>query len=120
MRRSWEARVDDMVAALDEIERFVAGMDYEEFLADPKTQKAVLADLWVLAETAERVGEEFTRHHRTVPWDHMRAFRETFDCARFTFDIRELWRVARAELPRIATPLRRLQVPTVEDELPAL
>jgi uncharacterized protein with HEPN domain len=46
--RSWQERIEDILAAIAEIESFMAGMNREQFLADAKTLKAVVADLTII------------------------------------------------------------------------
>jgi predicted nucleotidyltransferase len=41
--RAWQERIQDILAALAEIDSFAAGMTREQFLADAKTLKAVAA-----------------------------------------------------------------------------
>jgi uncharacterized protein with HEPN domain len=50
--RTGRERIEDILAAIAEIASFVAGMSRDQFLADPKTLKAVVADLTVIGEAA--------------------------------------------------------------------
>lgn len=47
---------------------FVAGMSQEEFLADAKTQHAVVRSLEVIGEAANQLSHETRASLSTVPW----------------------------------------------------
>jgi uncharacterized protein with HEPN domain len=73
--RSWEARLRDILDAVDEILDFTAGMDEDSLAADAKTLKAVLADFAIIGEAATHLPEEVTDSHPGLPWRSMRAMR---------------------------------------------
>lgn len=56
--RKWPRRVEDILDAIEEIQSFVQGMSYEQFQSDPKTLKAVAADLIVIGEAAGHIPPE--------------------------------------------------------------
>ena len=47
--------LDDILEAVEKIEQFTEGMDYEEFTADPKTVDAVLRNFEVIGEAAKNI-----------------------------------------------------------------
>jgi uncharacterized protein with HEPN domain len=55
--RNWQERIEDILATIAEIEPFMAGMNREQFLADDKTLKAVVADLTIIGEAARHIPE---------------------------------------------------------------
>jgi uncharacterized protein with HEPN domain len=57
---------------------FVEGLSKEDFLADRRTQQAVVMSLIVIGEAATKVMDgyaEFANQHRQVPWRSMRGTR---------------------------------------------
>jgi uncharacterized protein with HEPN domain len=60
-------------AAADAI-GFVEGMSHAEFLADKRTQQAVVMSLIVLGEAATKVMDrypDFANAHSQIPWRNM-------------------------------------------------
>jgi len=53
--RDWILRIEDILAAIDEIGQFIKGMTYESFITDMKTLKAVLYSIAVIGEAARLV-----------------------------------------------------------------
>ena len=64
-------------AAADAI-TFTEGMSRDDFLADKRTQQAVIMSLIVLGEAATKVMDrypDFANEHPQVPWRNMRGMR---------------------------------------------
>ena len=57
-RREWTIRVDDMIAAIDKVRGYTAGMDKAAFAADERTIDAVVRNLIVIGEAAGHVPED--------------------------------------------------------------
>jgi uncharacterized protein with HEPN domain len=54
-RREWVIRIDDIIAAVDKILSYTAGMDRAGFAADERTIDAVVRNLIVIGEAAGHV-----------------------------------------------------------------
>ena len=66
--------LDHILECIGWIERFTAeGRD--AFFKDRKTQSAVLRELQTLAESTERLSEEFKSRHPQIPWRNIAGFR---------------------------------------------
>ena len=53
--RSYTLYLTDIADAMAKIEEFVAGMTYEEFRLDDKTQSAVIRKFEVIGEAAKKI-----------------------------------------------------------------
>lgn len=70
--------LDHMRLAATDACSFVEGLSKEDFLADRRTQQAVVMRLIVIGEAATKVMDgyaEFANQHRQVPWRSMRGTR---------------------------------------------
>jgi uncharacterized protein with HEPN domain len=47
--------IDQMLAAASDVRRFIDGMSKEDFLADKRTQQAVVMSLVIIGEAAARI-----------------------------------------------------------------
>lgn len=68
MKRDPVACLADMLDYARDAQSFVAGMDFQVFAADRKTQYAVLRALEVIGEAAKRVPDDVQRRFPDVPW----------------------------------------------------
>ena len=64
-----------MLEAIARIARYVDGMDADKFAADERTVDAVVRNLEVLGEAANRLSEEERASCPGLPWDEMRGLR---------------------------------------------
>ena len=60
-------KLKDMLDAIVAIEGY-SSLSYEELLKDSKTQDAIMFNLVVLGEAANRISEDFKIKHQGIPW----------------------------------------------------
>ena len=61
MKRDVSLYLKDILTAMEAIEQFVEGMDFEEFCADDKTVSAVIRKFEIMGEAARHIPEEVRR-----------------------------------------------------------
>lgn len=59
-------KLRDIVDAIESIEAYSVSR-YDEFLADVKTQDAILYNLIIIGEAANQISNEFQERHDTIP-----------------------------------------------------
>lgn len=65
--KSVEILIQDMIHAIRTIQEFQIP-DYSSFLEDEKTQDAVMYNLIILGEAANRIPPEYQDAHPAIPW----------------------------------------------------
>jgi len=53
--RNYKLYLRDILKAMESVEKFVEGMDFEEFQKDDKTSSAVVRKFEIIGEAAKRV-----------------------------------------------------------------
>ena len=89
---------------------FVQGLTKDEFLADKRTQQAVIMSFIVIGEAATRLMDgyaEFTQLHADVPWRSMRNMRNRMAHGYFDINLEVVWETVQQWLPGL---LRQLHV----------
>ena len=90
---------------------FVDGLTKEDFLADKRTQQAVIMSLIIIGEAATKVMDgyaEFTQAHTEVPWRSMRNMRNRMAHGYFDINLDVVWATVQDWLPALLQ-----QLPTV-------
>jgi len=106
--REWRLRIEDILAAIERVQRYTAGLDLASFLADEKTVDAVCFCYGVIGEAARHVPDEVVAAHPDLPWAEMRAMRNVVVHEYFGVTPETLWKTAREDLPALVDRLRRL------------
>src|SRR5688572_18517368 len=75
-KRTDQEFLSDIREALQRIAAYITGMTYESFVADSKTQDAVIRNLEILGEATKNLSGEFRTKYPTVPWRSMAAARD--------------------------------------------
>lgn len=115
--------IGHMLQAAAQAVTYVQGMDKASFLADRRTQQAVLMNIVILGEAAGKVlteGPTFAAAHSDIPWRSIRGMRNRVAHAYFEVNLDLVWetvQVALADLAaRLPAVLRDAQQPA--DRLP--
>jgi uncharacterized protein with HEPN domain len=89
------------VAAADAC-RFVEGFSESQFLADKRTQQAVVMSLVIIGEAATQIMDrdpDFAARHPEIPWRSMRGMRNRIAHGYFELDLGTVWATVKSDLP---------------------
>lgn len=106
--RDYTLYLKDILAAIDSIERFTAGMDLNTFQADDKTTSAVIRKLEVIGEAVKQIPDEIRQRHAQVPWREMARMRDKLIHFYFGVDDRLVWRTIKERLPQVKSEIQRI------------
>lgn len=105
--REPRARVEDMLAAIDKIER-QAQRGRAAFEQDELLQVYIVHYLIILGEAAFKLPESFRARHSQVPWDSLRGMRHILVHDYFRVDLNVVWQVVEGDLPGLKAQLERI------------
>ena len=91
-----------MLEATERCHAYVEDMDEAAFLADGKTQDAVIRTLEVLGEASNNIRKsfpEFVADHPEIPFGRVVGMRNVLSHGYFQVDLEVVWRVVHADLP---------------------
>ena len=71
----------------------------QTFLADAKTQSAVLHQLLVIGEATKRLSEGFRNQQVAIPWKAIARMRDVLIHHYDTVDLDEVWKTATTDIP---------------------
>ena len=106
--RSWRIRIEDILDAIDNIEHYVAGLDFDAFDADRKTVDAVERNLEIIGEATANLPDEVLARWPEVPWRYMKGVRNLLAHEYFGVDVGILWQTIQEDLPAITPLLHRV------------
>jgi uncharacterized protein with HEPN domain len=100
--------LDHMIMASRQIASYIDGLDRAGFLADKRTQDAVVLNLIVLGEAATRVLKEdpgFAAAHPQLPWKNMKGMRNRIAHGYFEINMDLVWDTVRFAVPELMVEL---------------
>lgn len=106
--RDWTLRIEDILAAIEKIERYTAGMTAEAFRGDEKTVDAVVRNLMIVGEAAQHIPPEVLERAPQIAWADMRGMRNIVVHEYFGVSLDILWETAKVDLPPLVPLLRSL------------
>ena len=98
----------DIYRAASKVVEFSQGFDERAFLADERTQSAILHQLLVIGEAVKRLSTEFRRGHADIRWTPMAGMRDVLIHAYDMVDLDEVWRTVTVEIPQLINKLMPL------------
>jgi uncharacterized protein with HEPN domain len=101
-----------MLTAANDARRFIDGMSKEDFLADKRTQQAVVMSLVIIGEAAARIMDkhsQFVADNSEIPWRGMRGMRNRVTHGYFDIDLNVVWATTQTALPDLLSQLERLR-----------
>ena len=91
----------DMAQAAKQIVLFSGQMDFEQFRRDAKTQSAIIHQFLIIGEVAKLLSEKFKKANPSLPWSAMARMRDKLIHHYRGVDLREIWKAAEVEIPKL-------------------
>ena len=107
-----ERRDSDFLSDIQEAIRramaYTAGMTYETFLADNKTQDAVIRNLEIIGEATKNLSTELRAKYPDVPWKSMAGARNRLIHDYFGVNLDIVWEIVTIDLPKVVSQLDKI------------
>jgi uncharacterized protein with HEPN domain len=98
----------DIQEAMRRITVYTAGLTYEAFLADFKTQDAVIRNLEIIGEATKSVSAALRDRYPLLPWKGMAGVRDRLIHHYFGVNFDIVWHIVTLELPDVATRIEEI------------
>ena len=104
--------LDHMLEAIGLIRSYVEGLSKKDFLADKRTQQAVILNIVVIGEAATKLADEypeFVARYPEVQWKSMRGMRNRMAHGYFDINMDIVWDTIRQSIPVLAQQIQRIR-----------
>lgn len=107
-KRPVELLVSDICEAVDRIKKYTGTMSLDELRTDQKTIDAVVRNLEIIGEAANRLPDDFKKDHPTIEWQKVIGLRNRIVHAYFGIDLQLVWQIIGKDLLLLRRSLSRL------------
>jgi uncharacterized protein with HEPN domain len=98
----------DIEDAISRILEYTAGINWDEYLGDKKTQDAVVHNLEVIGEAAKNLSDEFRNQYPGIPWRDMTGTRDRLTHHYFGINQEIVWQIIELDLPGLKRQIEQL------------
>ena len=98
----------DMLEAIEKIERYTAGLGFEEFEANDMVVDAVVRNLEIIGEAAKHIPQDLRNRYGEVDWRRVVGFRNIVIHEYFDVDLEIVWTIATSQLPKLKEILQTM------------
>ncbi|HHT9121038.1 MAG TPA: HepT-like ribonuclease domain-containing protein [Candidatus Hypogeohydataceae bacterium YC41] len=91
----------DILEAIEAIESFVGGVDFETFKNDDMRASAIIRKFEIIGEAAKNVPESIKQKHSSIPWGDMAGLRNRLIHFYFGIKYELVWNTIKEDIPRI-------------------
>ncbi len=108
----------DILDAIDHIDEFLNGIDFEAYQEDLKTKSAVERQMQIITEAAYRLGEDGEKMAPGVNWEGFRGMGNLLRHAYHRIDDSIIWNTVKDELPIMHEVVEKALKRNVQETLP--
>jgi uncharacterized protein with HEPN domain len=98
----------DIQWAIDRAIEYTRGMTWENYLADYKTQDAVVHNLEILGEATKSLSEEIRHQYPAIPWRNIAGTRDRLIHHYFGINQEIVWQITQQDLPQLKNQIAQL------------
>jgi uncharacterized protein with HEPN domain len=100
--------LNDIIESIDRAGEYIEGMTFEVFSSDQKSIDAVVRNLEIIGEAANRLPGEFKEKHPEVEWHKVIGLRNRIVHDYFGIDVKIVWEIMHSDLPVLRQILYRI------------
>lgn len=107
--RSSKLLIEDIWDSMEKIARYVIGMDLNSFQQDDRTIDAVVRNLEIIGEAANRLPESFKLQYAEIPWRKIVGLRNRIVHEYFGVDVDIVWSILQSDLPALRPAFEKIR-----------
>ncbi|MBU3964653.1 DUF86 domain-containing protein [Patescibacteria group bacterium] len=107
--RDYKVYIDDILEAIEKIERYTEKLDFSEFSKDLKTVDATIRNFEIIGEAARRIPSDIKKQHSDIPWKIMTGMRNKLVHEYFGVDKKVLWKTIKEDLSPLKPLVAQIQ-----------
>ena len=93
--------------AMEKVERYLSGANYESFIHNDMMTDAVIRELMIIGEAANNLSDKFQEEHADVMWWKIKAMRNVLVHEYFGVNLKIVWDTCKTNLPALKLMIQK-------------
>jgi len=98
----------DIIMAINSIENFIEGLDFDQFKIDDKTSSAVIRKFEIIGEATKNIPDNIREQYSQIPWKDIAGMRDKMIHAYSEVDLKLVWTTIHQRLPDLKSIIEKL------------
>jgi uncharacterized protein with HEPN domain len=108
MSRGVKILLEEILEAIELLQRYTAGLTLESFAEDVEKQDSVARRLEIIGEAAKGIPEGLRSKYPAVPWRDITGARDVLVHEYFRIDLEMAWDMVHEDLPALKLEVERI------------
>jgi uncharacterized protein with HEPN domain len=113
--RDYSDSLNDILDAIQKIQKFVEGVDYESFRANDEKSFAVIRALEIIGEATKQIPIPLRQKYPLIPWNAIAGMRDKLIHGYFVISLPRVWETVQRDLPVLKETIQ-LMLTDLEDK----
>ena len=109
MIRGVSLYLEDIVSAINKIEKYTKRLSFNRLKKDEKTIDAVIRNLEIIGEAAKHLPKQIKEKYFNIPWKEIVGMRNKVIHEYFGVDVDILWGTINEDIPDLKRKIRELK-----------
>lgn len=103
-----KVRLQHIMDAIHEIEIYLEGISYEQFLENSEKRFATIKQIEIIGEACNALTDELKAEYPLIPWKPIISFRNISIHEYFGVNLRLVWEIAKNDVPELKDEMQRI------------